>query len=118
MHIALWIIQGLCAGMFVMAGYMKAFKYDTFKTQAAWTADYSATFAKSLGILEIIGAIGLIAPSAMGILPILTPLAAAGLGIIMVGAVYTHIRINDPFAKNIPAIVLGVMCAIIAMGRW
>jgi hypothetical protein len=40
------------------------------------------------------------------------------LGIIMIGAVYTHIRINDPFAKNIPAIVLGVMCAIIAVGRW
>jgi putative membrane protein len=47
MHIALWIIQGLCAGMFIMAGFMKAFKYDTFKTQAAWTADYSVTFYQS-----------------------------------------------------------------------
>lgn len=118
MNIALWVIQGISAALFLMAGYMKSAKYDTFKTQAAWTADYSATFAKTIGVLEIFGAIGLIAPLASGVLPILTPIAAAGLGILMIGAIYTHIRVHEPFTKSIPAIVLAVLCALIVVGRW
>lgn len=118
MNIALWITQGISAALFLMAGYMKAVKYDTFKTQAEWTKDYSTTFVKALGVLEILGAIGLIAPMATGILPILTPVAAAALVIIMMGAISTHIRVNEPFAKNIPAVVSAVLCVIIAVGRW
>ncbi len=61
---------------------------------------------RAVGLLEVLGALGLVLPGALGIAPLVTPLAAVGLALIMVGAIATHVRIGDNF---IPPLVLGVM---------
>jgi len=73
---------------------------------------------KLIGALEVLAAIGLILPALTGIAPILVPLAATGVGIIMVGAVITHIRLREPLGKSVPAIVLLLLALFVAWGRF
>lgn len=95
MSIALWIVQSLAAIVFLMAGVMKATqpKEKLAETERmAWVERFSSGQLRTIGILEILGAIGLILPALTGILPWLTPVAAIGLALIMVGAIITHVR--------------------------
>lgn len=78
----------------------------------AWTEEFSAGAVKTFAALEVVGAIGLILPLATGIAPILTPLAATGIAIIMIGAVVVHLRRHEPAA---PAIVLAVLAVASAV---
>ena len=120
MAIALWIVQGLVAAGLLMAGFMKATRpKEALQEQMAWVEDFSATQVKGIGVLEILGALGLILPMLTGILPILTPLAAVGLTVIMVGAVFTHIRRGETAPPELmPATVFLVLSAFIAYGRF
>ncbi|HEX3795633.1 MAG TPA: DoxX family protein [Acidimicrobiales bacterium] len=89
MNIALWIIAGYLAAAFLVAGASKLFipKQKLAKAPGGgWVNDFSAGFVKALGAVEIMGAVGLILPAALGIGPVLVPLAAVGLGTIMIGA--------------------------------
>lgn len=119
MNIALWIIQGLLAVAFIMAGAMKAMQS---KAQLAdnmdWVEDFSDQQVKGIGILEILGGIGIIVPPLVGILPILSPIAAVGLVLTMIGAAYTHISRGDETQQLIPSIVLGVLALLVAIGRF
>ena len=99
MNIALWIVAGVLAAGFLFAGGNKVFTpYEKLaKTPgASWANDFHPRFVKSLGIAEILGAIGLIVPGALSILPILVPIAASGLAVIMVGAGVTELRRHEP----------------------
>ncbi len=97
MLIALWIINILLALVFIAAGVMKLRtpKEALIKPGVAWAGGFSAWQIKAIGALELVGAIGLIAPLATGIAPILAPIAAAGLAIVMAGATVTHIRLKE-----------------------
>ena len=81
MNNALWIVAGLLAFVFVMAGFMKVSQpKETLKEKGmGFVDDFSAGQVRLIGILEVLGAVGLILPALTGILPILTPLAAVGL---------------------------------------
>jgi uncharacterized membrane protein len=70
-----------------------------------------------IGVMEILGAIGLIVPAATGIAPVLTPIAATGLAVIAVLAAATHVRRNEPSALVITGVLL-VLTAFIAWGRF
>lgn len=95
--IALWIINILLALVFLSAGAMHAFRpRQALAETMAWTADSSDAMVKTIGALELLGAIGLILPLATGIAPILTPIAAIGLAIVMIGAIATHARRKEP----------------------
>ncbi len=92
MNIVLWILQGLLAAMFLMAGLIKATKSkDEIKEaggeRMAWVDSVSASNVRLIGILELLAGIGLILPQVTGILPWLTPLAAVGLVLTMIGAI-------------------------------
>jgi uncharacterized membrane protein len=116
MNIALWLLQGLLAALFLAAGSMKVFTYEKFKAQGGERAP-SKSFAAFIGISEIAGGLGLIVPWATGLLPVLTPVAAGALGIVMILAVVHHAQHRDPVGKMVPALVLLVLSAFVAWGR-
>ena len=119
MDTVLWIIQALMAFAFVAAGSMKVISSKEKlleNPRMAWTNDFTPTQLKTIGGLEVAGGLGLVLPAVLDILVFLTPLAAIGLTITMIGAAYTHIRRNEMDALPINAI-LGGLVAFIAVGR-
>jgi DoxX-like family len=60
-----------------------------------WVEDFSPGAVKSIGTLEVLAAVGLILPAALGIAPVLVPLAAVGLAVLMAGAIITHLRRHE-----------------------
>jgi VIT1/CCC1 family predicted Fe2+/Mn2+ transporter len=84
----------------------------------AAVADYTDSQVKSGGAAEVLGAVGLILPALFFVAPILVPIAASGLALMMVGAVAVHLRRGDDLRHAIPAIVLGVLAVIVAVGRF
>jgi uncharacterized membrane protein YphA (DoxX/SURF4 family) len=118
MNTTLWIVQGLLAVGFLLVGGMKLFAYEKFKKMTeARSPGHSAPskeLAMFIGISEVVGAIGLILPAATGIEPILTTLAAVGLGTIMFLAVIFHLRRREPASTPI---ILFVLAAFVVVGR-
>jgi uncharacterized membrane protein len=118
MNVFLWILQAVLALMFAMAGVLKATQpKDKLVTRLPWVADFSQGTVRFIGIAELAGALGLILPAATGIAPVLTPLAAAGLAVIMVLAAITHARRKEPGAIAFNA-ALFVVAVVIAWGRF
>ena len=118
MDTALWIVQALLALAFGMAGLMKLTQpKEKLAGQMAWVEDFSPTTVKLIGALELLGAIGLIVPLLTGILPWLTPLAAVGLVLTMLGAMATHLRRHEN-QMLLPNLVLLLLAAFVAYGRF
>jgi len=118
MSVFLWILQAVLALMFAMAGVQKATQpKDKLVTRLPWVADFSQNTVRFIGLAELAGALGLILPAATGIAPVLTPLAAVGLAVIMVLAAITHARRKEPGAIAFNA-VLFVVAVVIAWGRF
>jgi hypothetical protein len=82
-----------------------------------WAEDFPAGTIKLIGALEVLAAIGLILPAALGVAPVLTPLAALGLVLVMIGAAVTHARRGEAplIAVNV---VLLILAAVVAWGRF
>jgi uncharacterized membrane protein YphA (DoxX/SURF4 family) len=121
MNTVIWILQGLIALMFAMAGIMKLSKSkEELKKQGsmAWVSDVSSSNIKLIGSLEILAAIGLIVPQLTGILSWLTPLAAVGLAFTMIGALALHLRRGDGKQAIIPNAMLLLIAAFIAYSRF
>jgi uncharacterized membrane protein YphA (DoxX/SURF4 family) len=118
MNIALWVVQVLLAAAFGMAGFMKATQpKEKLATNIAWVNDFSPNNVRAIGVLEMLAAIGLLAPLGLNILPWLTPLAAIGLVIVMLGAAFTHFRRGEIPLIGVNA-VLGLLAAFVAFGRF
>lgn len=118
MNLVLWILQTALAALFAAAGVMtSAQPKDKLESKLPWTADFSAGTVRFIGLAELAGALGLILPAATGLAPVLTPLAAAGLALLMVLAALTHLRRNEPAAIALNAALL-IAAAIIAWGRF
>lgn len=119
MNITLWIVAGLLAAVFLLAGIMKTTQpKDKLAANMGWVEDYSANTVKFIGIVEILGAIGLILPGALDIAPVLVPLAATGLAVTMALAAAVHARRgeNDKIAANAVLLVLAVFVAVMRFG--
>jgi len=115
----LWIIQGMLAGVFMMTGVMKLVKKkEAMADKMGFVEDFSQKQVTGIGVLEIMGAMGVILPWATGILPWLTPFAAAGLALTMIGAFLTHLRRKELIPMGIMNIVLFSMAAYVAYGRF
>lgn len=117
MNIALWIVQVLLAGMFLMAGVMKAFQYERAKASLPWVKDVPRGVVRFIGISELLGGLGLLLPAITGILPWLTPLAAAGLALTMLLAIGFHASRREPPAIGFNAVLL-ILAAFVAYGRF
>ena len=112
---ALWIIQGLLALLFLFAGSMKLIVPIQMLT-AQMPLPLPGLFLQFIGVAEVAGAIGLILPGLLRIRPILTPLAACGLLIIMVGATVVTLAGGEVVSALVPLMV-GLLCAFVAYGR-
>jgi uncharacterized membrane protein YphA (DoxX/SURF4 family) len=118
MNIALWIVQILLALAFAMAGIMKVTQpIDRLETRMEWVKDVGPRGVPLIGSLEILGAIGLILPALTGILPWLTPVAAAGLALTMVGAMITHGRRGEYSGIGVNVVLL-VLALFVVYGRF
>lgn len=118
MNVALWVVQVLLAVMFGMAGIMKTFQAARAKEQLPWAKNRSDSFVRFVGISELLGALGLILPLVTGILPWLTILAAIGLVLIQVLAIFTEHLPKKEYSVIPINIVLLALAAFVAIGRW
>jgi putative oxidoreductase len=117
MNIVLWIVQGLVALAFLFAGSGKAFQpLDKLAQRMTWVSAAPPALVRFIGASEMLGAVGLILPAALHILPWLTVAAAIGLALVMLLAAvfhtsrkeYPHIGLN---------VVLLLLVVFITVGR-
>lgn len=118
MNIALWIVAGLLAAAFLASGSAKLLmpKQKLFAMNP-WVEDFNGSTVKAIGALEVFAAVGLILPAAFGIAPVLVPLAASGLGLLMVGAIMTHLRRHEAQVIVVPLVLLA-LAVFVAWGRF
>ena len=114
MNVALWIVQSLLAALFLFAGIMKLV---VPLEQLAGPVAFPGWFLRFIGVAETLGGLGLILPGLLRIRPGLTPLAAAGLVIIMIGATGIGLKVGD-YATALMPFVVGLLAAFVAYGRW
>ena len=118
MNVALWIAQILLAVMYGMSGSMKTFQTAKAKAQFPWAKNRSDGFVRFVGLSELLGALGLILPLVTGILPWLTVLAAIGLTLIQLLAIFTE-HLPKRELNVIPVnVILIAISVFIAFGRW
>jgi hypothetical protein len=120
MNLTLWIVAGLLAAVFLFAGANKLFIPREKLAEApggGWVLDFSAGFVKALGAVEILGAVGLILPALLDVAPVLVPLAALGLGPIMVGAAAVEFRRRE-FKHALLNLTYLALIAFVAWGRF
>jgi uncharacterized membrane protein YphA (DoxX/SURF4 family) len=110
----LWTLQALLAALFLFAGAMKFIMPVAAMTQQV---PVSGTFLHFIGIMELLGGLGLVLPGIFRIHRELTPLAAAGLVIIMSGAVGITLATGTAAQAAMPGVV-GIIAAGIAAARW
>lgn len=119
-NLFLWIGQIVLALAFLAVGYGHAFDYDrgVARPRMGWMAAVGRDNMRIIGFLEILGAIGLVVPAATGILPWLTPAAAAALAVLMLFAAVLHARRPGEVPNIVINAVLGVIAALVAYGRF
>ena len=110
--VLLWVIQALLAALFLFAGAMKLVLPVEAMTRQT---PLSGAFLRFIGVAEVLGAIGLILPGLLRIGQTLTPLAAGGLVIIMIGA--TALTASGGIAPALMPMVVGLLAAFVAWGR-
>ena len=116
MNVALWTVQALLALIFLFTGGMKLIMPIEEMTKQM-PLPLPGLFLRFIGVAEVLGAIGLILPWLLRIRPGLTPLAAAGLVIIMIGATVFTLATGD-IAMALFPLVVGILAAFVAYGRW
>jgi len=118
MNIALWIVGGLLAAVFLFAGLAKAtVAKGELAAKMPWVEDFSAAMVKLIGLLEVLGAVGLVVPAFVDGAGVLVPLAATGLAITMVLAIAVHVRRKENQVIVVNLVLLA--CAVlVAAGRF
>lgn len=114
MTYALWTVQGLLALLFLFAGVMKLILPIEEMTR---DMPMPGPFLRFIGVAEVLGGLGLVLPGLLRIRPGLTPLAAAGLVIIMIGATVVSFVSGGALVALMP-LGVGLLAAFVAYGRW
>ena len=119
MDIALWIVAGLLAVIFLASGVVKVIqpKEKLAASGMGFVEDVSLGTVKAIGALEVLAAVGLVLPAALGMVPVLVPLAAVGVVLLMVGAMVTHLRRHETQAIVVNLGLLA-LAAFVAWGRF
>lgn len=118
MNTILWILQGILALLFAMAGIAKVTQpAEKIAKTLTLTARYPTSTVRMIGLYELLGALGLILPWWTRIYPALTPVAATGLVLVMVFAAAHHINYKE-WKSVVINLVLLVLAAVVALGRF
>jgi uncharacterized membrane protein len=117
MNLALWIVAGVLAAVYLGAGLTKlAYPPDRLRAQMPWVDDFRAPTVKLVGAAEVLGAVGLIVPQATGTAEILTRIAAVCLAALQAGAIRVHVRRHE--TENLTLNVFLLLAAVfVALGR-
>ncbi|MFF3442065.1 DoxX family protein [Streptosporangium sp. NPDC002721] len=119
MNLALWIAAGLLAAVALAGGISKTFVPGERLAAVhggGWTGDVGAPFVKTLGVLELLAAVGLILPAVLGVVPVLVPVTALCWVLLMTGAMITHGRRGE-FGFVVLNLAYLALAAFIAWGR-
>ena len=119
MNIALWIVQGLLAAFFLYAGLSKII--NTWEQQVEklpQMKDISPVQQKLIGTAETLGAVGIVIPWLTGILPILTPIAAVGLALVMLSAAIYHLIGYKQYGVSAFILTVMLFALFVAYGRF
>jgi uncharacterized membrane protein len=116
MEIALWIVAGLLAAINLISGVLKIVAIERYRTQAHWAESAPNVFVRIVGVLEILGAIGLILPQLTGIATVLTPLAAFALAVLQAVALVLHIVRHEP--QSLPINIVLILMALFVGWGW
>jgi uncharacterized membrane protein YphA (DoxX/SURF4 family) len=112
-NVTLWVVQGLLASLFLFAGGMKLVMP---LEGMAGPVELPGLLIRFIGVAEVLGAVGLILPGLLRIHAELTPVAAAGLVIIMIGATVIT-AMGGAVAPAVVPFIVGVLAASVAYGR-
>lgn len=122
MLIAYWIVAGLLALAYLAVGAIKIARPPAKLAESGltWAPDFPLWTVKAIGILEVLGAIGLILPPLTGIATILAPLAAVGLVLLQLGAIITHVVRGEvkTLAVNVVLLVLAIAAVWLGFASW
>jgi uncharacterized membrane protein len=119
MNVVLWVVAGLLALAFLAAGLPKTTgKREQMIAKTPYVEVFPQGAVKAIGVAEVLGALGLVVPALTGIAAGLVPVAATGLALLMAGAVVTHLRRGDGVTAAVPGLVLGLLAAFVAWGRF
>lgn len=121
MNIALWIVAGLLAVVYVGSGALKVIlskeRIAATGPAAGWVEDFRPRSVKAIGVLEVLGGLGLVLPAVLGVAPEVVPVAALGLAMVMVGAVVTRISRREYKFALVDLTYLLLIC-FVAWGRF
>ncbi len=120
MNIALWAAQVVLAFAFIAAGGMKVFAHEKYKALSAKSRPIEITrgLVMFIGIAELLGAIGIILPMAANVAPLLSPIAAVGLAIIMLLAIFYHLRRRESPATAAGLLLFAIFVAVGRFSHW
>lgn len=118
MNTAIWIAQGILAVVFLAAGMMKLTQpRSVLAKRTPYVEEFTDAQIRAIGSVEVLGAIGVVLPAALKVAPILTPIAACGLALTMVGAAATHIRRGE-YSQLPVNVVLFALAVFVAIERF
>jgi uncharacterized membrane protein YphA (DoxX/SURF4 family) len=119
MNVALWILAGLLALAFLLGGLQKLTrsKEQLAASGLTFVEDFSSRAVRTIGALEVLAAVGLILPAVLDVLPVVVPVAASGLVLLMIGAAVVHGRRGESKAIAVNLVFLTLAVAV-AVGRF
>lgn len=120
MNIALWVATVVLAVTMVIAGSARAFLRPGVLESAGlgWADPLPDRMPRAAGFQEILGAVGLTVPAITGTAPVLVPLSAAFIALLMLGSVLVHLRMSASLGRAAPAIALALLAIFVAWGRF
>ena len=118
-EIAVWIVTGLLAVVFLGVGILKITQPKPALVAAGqgWAEDFPDQGVKAIGVLEVLAAIGLVLPALLGIATVLVPLAAVGIALLMIGAAVVHVRRRE-YPNVVGNLVLAALAVFVAVQRF
>ncbi|SFT87715.1 DoxX-like family protein [Geodermatophilus amargosae] len=119
MNVVLWIVAGVLAAVFLGSGLSKLAqpRKKIVDSGMGWAEDFSDGAVKAIGALEVLGALGLILPAVFDVAPVLVPIAAVGLALVMAGAAVVHARRKET-PMVVANLVLLALAVFVAWGRF
>ncbi|MBF6455236.1 DoxX family protein [Nocardia cyriacigeorgica] len=120
MNVALWIVAGVLAAVLLVSSakiVIPKEKIVAAGKYAAWAEDFSPSALKALGVVDLLGAVGLILPAVLDIAPILVPVAATGTALLFAGAIIVRIR-RGLWATAVAEVFYLAMAVFVAVGRF
>ncbi len=117
MTIALWVVAGLLAAVYLMVGCVKLLRGKALGQRMPWVEAFPGVVVRFIGLCEIAGALGLVLPQATGKLVWLTPVAAVGLALLQLLAIAVHRRRGETQQLGINVVLL-VLALVVAVGRF